>query len=126
MEICLKNKIIFNFLENYKQKKWINIIPSLLEIAVLNLYTSFKRYVFSEEELSLIIENLKTKYNPPSLLEKKFNQKKIINKNNKEILDINIPKFRKNMKLYFLQNQLNERKDSHRSYSKKAKNIIFL
>ena len=123
IEICLKNKIIFNFLENYKQKKWINIIPSLLEIAVLNLYTSFKRYVFSEEELSLIIENLKTKYNPPSLLEKNFNQKKIINKNKKEILDINIPKFRKNMKLYFLQNHLNERKHSYRSYSKKAKNI---
>ena len=120
VEICLKNEIIFNFLENYKQKKWINIIPSLLEIAVLNLYTSFKRYVFSEEELSLIIENLKTKYNP---LEKNFNQKKIINKNKKETLDINIPKFRKNMKLYFLQNHLNERKHSYRSYSKKAKNI---
>ena len=63
LEICLKNKIIFNFIKNYKKKKWNDIIPSLLEIAILNLYTSFKRFIFSEEDLSLIIENLKIKYN---------------------------------------------------------------
>ena len=122
IEICLNNKIIFSFLENYKQKKWTSIIPSLLEIAILNLYTSFNRYIFSEEDLSLIIENLRLKYNPTSQIKNIFKQNKIIRKNKKETLDIIIPKFRKNFILN-LHDYLNERKDSYRSYTKKAKNI---
>ena len=123
LEICLKNKIIFNFIKNYKQKKWNNIIPSLLEIAILNLYTSFKRLIFSEEDLSLIIENLKLKYNLPLSNERNSKIKKIVNNNNnKETVDLNIPKFRKNLKLN-LHDYLKGRKDSYRSYTKKAKNI---
>ena len=82
LELCSKNKIIFNFLKNYKQKKWNNIIPSLLEIAILNLYTSFKRFIFSEEDLSLIIENLKSKYNSSLFIERNLKIKKKVNNNN--------------------------------------------
>ena len=121
LELCSKNKIIFNFLKNYKQKKWNNIIPSLLEIAILNLYNSFKRFIFSEEDLSLIIENLKLKYNSHLSIERNSKTKKLVN-NNKETLDLDISKFRKNLKLN-LHDHLNGRKDSYRSYTKKAKNI---
>ena len=121
-EICMKNKIIFDFFKNFKQKKWNNIINSLLEIAILNLYTSFKRYIFSEEDLYLIIENLKLKYNFPLSNERNFKAKKIVKNNNKETIDIDIPKFRKNLKLH-LHEYINGRKDSYRSYTKNAKNI---
>ena len=121
LETCLKNRIVFDFLSYYKQKKWINIIPSLLEIAVLNLYTSFKRHIFSEEDLSLIIENLKLKYNQSLQKEKNLKPKKLVNKNKKDILE-KIPKFRKNLKLN-LPDYINGRRDSYRSYTKNVKNI---
>ena len=122
IEICLKNKIIYNFLQNYKKKKWNNIIPSLLEIAILNIYNSFKRYIFSEEDLSLILENLKLKYNLPQLSignNMKSKQKLNINKSENEANDINISKLSKNLKHHYF----NERKESYRSYTNKAKNI---
>ena len=119
LDICLKNKIISDFLKHYKQKKWNNIIPSLLEIAILNLYSSFKRYIFSEEDLSLIIENLKSKYFQPLQIKKNF--KKLIN-NAREKINIDIPKFRKNLKLN-LQDYLQGRNESYRSFTKKPKNI---
>ena len=124
IEICLKNKIIYNFLKNYKKKKWNNIIPSLLEIAILNIYNSFKRYIFSEEDLSLILENLKLKYNLPQLSignnmksKKKINTNK--NENENEAIDIKISRLSKNLKRHYF----NERKDSCRSFTKKVKNI---
>ena len=112
----MKNKIIYDFLQKYKQKKWVNIIPSLLEIAILNLYISFKRYIFSESDLSLIIENLRLKYNSG------LKPKKIIQNKKGETLDINIPKIRKNLKLN-IHDYLNEREDLFRSFTKRAKNI---
>ena len=124
LEICLKNKIIYDFLQKYKQKKWCNIIPSLLEIAILNLYISFKRYIFSENDLSLIIENLKLKYTPynPILSQEIIiNPKKILQNKKKETLDINIAKFRNNLKLNL--QELNEKKDLYRSFTKRPKNI---
>ena len=111
----MKNKTIRDFLNNYDQNKWSLVIPSLLEIAILNLYTSFKRYIFSDEDLLLILENLKLKYAPP------LKTKSIINNKNSSI-DIDIPKFRKNLKINFVD-YMNERRDSYRSYTKKAKNI---
>ena len=39
-------------MKNYKEKKWISIIPSLLEIAILNLYNTFKKTYYSENDLS--------------------------------------------------------------------------
>ena len=123
MEICLKNKIIYDFLHNYKKKKWTNIIRSLLEIAIINLYTSFKRNNFSEEDLSIIIETLKLKYYRPKLLiSNNMKSKKQMNINKNETIDIDILKFRNNLRSN-LQDYLNETKHSYRSYSKKAKNI---
>ena len=122
LEICMKNKIIYEFLQKYKQKRWCNIIPSLLEIAILNLYISFKRYIFSESDLSLIIENLRLKYNPVLSPENNIKAKKIIQNKKKVTQDINIPKFRKNLKLN-LRDYLSERKDLYRSFTKRAKNI---
>ena len=124
LDACLKNKIIHDFLNNYKQKKWNNIIPSLLEIAILNLYSSFKRYSFTEEDFSLIIDNLKSKCFIPS---KNSKNKKTMNNNfkdynYKEKSDIDIPKFRRNLKLN-LQDYLQGKNDSYRSFTKKPKNI---
>ena len=116
LEICMKNKIIYEFLQKYKQKRWCNIIPSLLEIAILNLYISFKRYIFSESDLSLIIENLRLKNN--SVLK----PKKTIQNKKGETLDINIQKIRKTLKLN-IHDYLNEREDLFRSFTKRAKNI---
>ncbi len=58
IEACLKSKTITKFLKNYKEKKWISIIPSLLEIAILNLYNTFKKTYYSENDLSSIIKKL--------------------------------------------------------------------
>jgi hypothetical protein len=120
IDICLKNKIIYGFLKNYKHKKWNNIIPSLLEIAILNLYSSFNRYIFSEEDFSLIILNLKSKNNIPLEKEQYFKNKKINNK--REKLNLDIPEFRRNFKLNS-QDCLKLRNESYRSFSNKPKNI---
>ena len=124
LDVCLKNQIIYDFLNNYNQKKWNNIIPSLLEIAILNLYSSFKRYIFSEEDFSLIIDNLKTKCSLPtkSIKGKKSTNNNFKEYNYKEKLDIDIPKFRRNLKLN-MQDYLKGRNDSYRSFTKKPKNI---
>lgn len=106
IESCLKRKIVFKFLKKYKQKKWNSIIPSLLEIAILNLYNSFKRAFFSEEDLSEIIQNLKTKknnYEHNLCKEQKFN---IEDDLDLDICDFSIKK-----------------RNSHSIFSKKAKNI---
>lgn len=54
-----KNKIINEFLKNYDDSKWNKLIPSLLEISVLNLYISFEKYIFSEKEIDSLIIQLK-------------------------------------------------------------------
>ena len=104
IEACLKRKIVNKFLKKYKPKKWNSIIPSLLEIAILNLYHIYKRTFYSEDDLIEIIENLKSKAinnvsNPSKI-------KQFRNDYNSDIYDC------------FLRNR-----NSHRSYSKKAKNI---
>ena len=96
IEACLKSKIITKFLKNYKEKKWIKIIPSLLEIAILNLYHTFKKIYFSENDLLLIIQKLS-------------NQKKLNKIRNDYHLDI--------------YDSLNKRRYSYKSLEKKEKNI---
>jgi len=123
IEICLKHKIIYDFLKNYKQKKWSTIIPSLIEISILNLYNSFKKSLFSEEELLLIIENLKIKNTKShSVLKELSHKEEELKKINDESFDIGIRLLRKKLKL-----NLNDRseglKESYRSYTKKARNI---
>ena len=96
IEACLKSKIISKFLNNYKEKKLISIIPSLLEIAILNLYNAFKKTYFSENDLASIIKNLS---NP-----KKLN--KLRNDYHFDIYDL-----------------IYKRRYSHQNLEKKAKNI---
>jgi len=123
IEICLKHKIIFDFLKNYKQKKWNTIIPSLIEISILNLYNSFKKSLFSEEELLLIIENLKIKNSKSHSVLKELNHKEeTLKKINDESYDNGIRLLRKKLKLN-LNDKSEELKESYRSYTKKARNI---
>ena len=59
LEACLRNKVIRDFLNLYKQARWKKLIPSLIEIAILNLNSSFNTLFFSEEDIHNIIEDLK-------------------------------------------------------------------
>ena len=61
LEACLENKIIYNFLTYYDKSCWSKLIPSLLEIAILNLKSSFNTLFFSEEDIYNIIKDLKIK-----------------------------------------------------------------
>lgn len=83
-------------MKNYKQKEWNIIIPKLLEIAILNLYDTYKKTFFSKEDLSEIIKIL-------------LNNEKIsnvINDNN-----------------FYISERVYKRKNSHRSFPKYIKNI---
>ena len=104
IEACLKRKIVFKFLKEYKQKKWNSIIPSLLEIGILYLYNTFKKSFFLEEDLLEIIENMKSK---------------IINS---MIIPFDKTQLRNNYQLDKKNLSLNNR-NSHKSFSKKSKNI---
>ena len=59
LESCLRHKIIRDFLQEYNEDKWPFIVPTLLEIAILNLKASFKTNYFSEEEFKNILYDLK-------------------------------------------------------------------
>ena len=59
---CMKYKTIKNFLLNYNESRWCRLIPSLLEIAILNLHISFKTNFFSEKDLENIINDLKLNF----------------------------------------------------------------
>ena len=63
LEECLRNKVIRDFLNLYKQARWKKLIPSLIEIAILNLNSSFNTLFFSEEDIFNIIEELKLNQN---------------------------------------------------------------
>ena len=104
IEACLKRKIVFKFLKEYKQKKWNSIIPSLLEIGILYLYNTFKKSFFFEEDLLEIIENMKSKMI------------------NSMIIPFDKTQLRNNYQLDKKNLSLNNR-NSHRSFSKKSKNI---
>ena len=47
---------------NYNESRWSKLIPSLLEIAILNLHISFKTNFFSEKDLENIISDLKSNF----------------------------------------------------------------
>ena len=61
LESCLENKIIYEFLTLYEHSFWKKLIPSLLEIAILNLKSSFNTLLFSEKDINNIIRDLKIK-----------------------------------------------------------------
>ena len=71
LETCLNNKIIRNFLNNYKQSQWKKLIPSLIEIAILNLNSSFHTDIFSEEDIKNIIDDLKINQNKDDNIQQK-------------------------------------------------------
>ena len=79
LETCLNNKIIRDFLNNYKQSRWKKLIPSLIEIAILNLNSSFHTDIFSEEDIKNIIEDLKINQNQN---QEDTQQKKLKKENN--------------------------------------------
>ena len=72
LETCLNNKIIRDFLNNYKQSRWKKLIPSLIEIAILNLNSSFHTDIFSEEDIKNIIDDLKINQNQEDTQQKKL------------------------------------------------------
>ena len=59
LKTCLKHKIIRDFLKEYNEDKWPFIIPTLLEIAILNLKSSFKSNYFSDDDFENILYDLK-------------------------------------------------------------------
>ena len=63
LETCLGNKVIRDFLKHYKQSRWQKLIPSLIEIAILNLNSSFNTLFFSEEDIDNILSELKSSPN---------------------------------------------------------------
>ena len=65
LETCLENKVINEFLAYYDKNCWQKLIPSLLEIAILNLKSSFNTLFFSEEDIYNIIKDLKIKNKKP-------------------------------------------------------------
>ena len=103
IEACLKRKIVFKFLKEYKQKKWNSIIPSLLEIGILYLHNTYKILFYSEDDLSKIIEKLKFKNTTIPV-----NQSKIL-------------QFRNDCKFDIFDGFFGKR--NAQSYYKKAKNI---
>ena len=76
LETCLNNKIIRDFLNNYKQSRWKKLIPSLIEIAILNLNSSFHTDIFSEEDIKNIIDDLKINQNQEDIQKKKIKEEK--------------------------------------------------
>ena len=63
LETCLNNKTIRQFLLNYEQRRWKKLVPSLIEIAILNLNSSFHTIIFSEEDIDNILNDLKINQN---------------------------------------------------------------
>jgi len=61
LDTILENKIIYEFLTLYEHSFWKKLIPSLLEIAILNLKSSFNTLIFSEKDIDNIIKDLKEK-----------------------------------------------------------------
>ena len=66
LNTCLNNKIIREFLLHYNQNRWQKLIPSLIEIAILNLNSSFHTFIFSEEDIDNILDELKVNQNQNS------------------------------------------------------------
>jgi len=58
LENCLRHKIIRDFLKQYTEKRWKDIIPSLIQIGILNLQKSFNKIIFSLDELKMVLHHL--------------------------------------------------------------------
>ena len=65
LQTLLENKVIHKFLMYYEKNLWKKLIPSLLEIAILNLQSSFNTLIFSERDIQNIIKELKINHKKP-------------------------------------------------------------
>lgn len=65
LEICLQRNNIRTFLKNYAENNWNQIIPSLIELGILYLQNTFKKSLFTTEELHNIIQKNTAIYPPP-------------------------------------------------------------
>ena len=58
IENCLRHKIIRDFLKHYTENRWKDLIPSLIEIGILNLQNSFNKIIFTNDELKKFSRHL--------------------------------------------------------------------
>ena len=82
IENCLRHKIIRDFLKHYTENRWKDLIPSLIQIGILNLQKSFNKIFFTSEEIKKVLRHLQI-----SQIEKDKEKNK--EKENKEMKDIN-------------------------------------
>ena len=100
IENCLRHKIIRDFLKHYTENRWKDLIPSLIEIGILNLIKSFNKFFFTNEELKKVLCHLQI-----SQIEKDKERNK--DKENKDI-DINLNTNRSNEKRLLTKNNSKE------------------
>ena len=82
IENCLRHKIIRDFLKHYTENRWKDLIPSLIQIGILNLQKSFNKIFFTSEEIKKVLRHLQI-----SQIEKDKEKNK--EKENTEMKDIN-------------------------------------
>ena len=75
IDIILKRKPIREFLYNYSNERWKEIIPTVMEIGVLNLKNSFGTYQFSKEDFDSILHDLHT-FKPQTFIKEPHKSKK--------------------------------------------------
>ena len=59
IEALQKRRVIRQFLNNYSEEQWKELIPDIFEIAILILHKSFNKILFNKEELKDILEDLR-------------------------------------------------------------------
>ena len=59
IEALQKRRVIRQFLNNYSEEQWKELIPDIFEIAILTLHKSFNKILFNKEELKDILEDLR-------------------------------------------------------------------
>ena len=93
IENCLRHKIIRDFLKHYTENKWKDLIPSLIEIGILNLQKSFNKIIFTSDELKKVSRHLQISQIEKDKEKSKEKIKENKEKDNEKIIDIkNEPK----------------------------------
>ena len=122
----MKYKTIKNFLLNYNESSWSRLIPSLLEIAILNLHISFKTYFFSEKDLENIINDLKSNFKKKLRNNEISNNRNldeiILEKSNKEYEDRNKRRKNKSREREIDEDDIYERDDIKKKKSNNKSN----
>ena len=114
LENCLRHKIIRDFLKHYTENRWKDLIPSLIEIGILNLQQSFNKIFFTNEELRKILRHLQI-----SQIEKDKEKNREKEKDNKEyLIEQNINK--DNEKNFDIKNNTNRNE-----FERNDKNMLF-